>query len=342
MKRLMIATVLCCALPFAAKAFATDLDSHKPASQGSPFLSESDCFSGSSDYESWLQSLPGERYGQPLPKESVARVVPRMHFEWAQASLDCRLVSYDNDSLTIYGYVVSPKGAADGKRPIVIYNRGGNSLFGATDSIALFREVFPLVKAGYVVIASQYRGGTNGKTKKVGRDEFGGRDVGDVLRLLELSLTLPGVDSRNVFMLGASRGGMMNYLVASQHPRIRAMATMAAPTDLAAGLKWRPEMERVYEALIPDYANNKQAALDSRSALRWADKLPTDLPVLILHGEADDRVSVEDSRAMGLRLEQLGIEHKLVVYAGDGHSLQQNRREAYGEVLAWFKHYRQD
>lgn len=199
----------------------------------------------------------------------------------------------------------------NGKSPILIYNRGGNSTFGATDSIGLFRQVFPLVKAGYVVIASQYRGGTEGDPKKMGRDEFGGRDVGDVLKLLDLSLTLPEVDADNIFMLGVSRGGMMNYLVARQRPNIRAMATMAAPTDLSAGLKWRPEMERVYKELIPDYESDKQAELDSRSVLRWAEKLPADMPVLILHGDEDDRVSVDDSRAMSLRLQELGIVHKL-------------------------------
>lgn len=338
------ALTLCCALPLASPAFAAATEAAASASPSaqSPFLTKSDCFGGFADYDGWLKSLPSERYGQPLPTELVAKVVPRRHFEWAQAMVDCQLVSYKSDGATIYGYVVSPKTVSGGKSPIVIYNRGGNSLFGATDSLALFRQVFPLVKAGYVVITSQYRGGTEGKPEQVGTDEFGGRDVGDVLRLLELSLTLPGVDTNNVFMLGASRGGMMNYLIARQNPHIRAMATLAGPTDLAAGLKWRPEMERVYQALIPNYAQDKQAALDSRSALRWADKLPTDLPILILHGDADDRVNVEDSRAMALRLQELGREHKLVIYPGDGHEMRMNRSAAHGEVLAWFARYRKE
>lgn len=48
--------------------------------------------------------------------------------------------------------------------------------------------------------------------KKMGRDEFGGSDVGDVLKLLDISLKLPGLDADNIFMRGTSRGGMMNYL----------------------------------------------------------------------------------------------------------------------------------
>ncbi len=278
--------------------------------------------------------------GQPLQTEMVQKMVPPRAFEFAQASFDCKLVSYKNDGAIIYGYVVSPKAAATGKSPILIYNRGGNATYGAIDSIGLFRQVLPLAKAGYTVIASQYRGGTEGDPKKLGRDEFGGRDVGDVLKLLDLSLKLPGVDADNIFMLGASRGGMMNYLVAKQRPNIRAMATMAGATDLAAGLKFRPEMERVYQEWIPDYEKNKQAALDSRSALRWAEQLPAEMPVLILHGDADDRVNVEESRAMALRLQELGRTHKLVIYPGDGHEIMKNRKEAYGEIFAWFDLYR--
>ncbi|MGH8078330.1 MAG: alpha/beta hydrolase family protein [Lysobacter sp.] len=92
-------------------------------------------------------------------------------------------------------------------------------------------------------------------------------------------------------------------------------------------------MERVYRALIPQYTSNKQAALESRSALRWVEEIPADLPVLMLHGEADDRVNVSDSRAMADRLKQLGRPHKLVTYPDDNHVLQLNRRPAHQEVL---------
>jgi fermentation-respiration switch protein FrsA (DUF1100 family) len=61
------------------------------------------------------------------------------------------------------------------------------------------------------------------------------------------------------------------------------------------------------------------------------------MPVLLLHGEADDRVSVEDSRAMAARLRQLDRPHRLVVYPGDDHSLRQNRRAAHAEIVAWFR-----
>ena len=97
------------------------------------------------------------------------------------------------------------------------------------------------------------------------------------------------------------------------------------------------EMERVYRARIPGYDGHETAALEARSALRWAEQLPAGMPVLLIHGELDDRVNVENSRAMAARLEALGRPHKLVVYAGDDHGVRQHRRDAMGEMLAWFK-----
>jgi dipeptidyl aminopeptidase/acylaminoacyl peptidase len=157
------------------------------------------------------------------------------------------------------------------------------------------------------------------------------------MRLIDLSRTLPGTDGDRVFLLGQSRGAMMSYLVARRRSDITAMATIAGATDLGAGLAWRPEMERVYRARIPGYADDKPAALRERSALRWAEHLPAGMPVLLLHGEADDRVSVDDSRAMAARLRQLDRPHRLVVYPGDDHSLRQNRRAAHAEIVAWFR-----
>lgn len=292
------------------------------------FLSQGDCFEATPDYEGWLESARQRIDASPLSRALVESMVPAKTFAFARSAFDCRIVTYASGGQTVSGYVVRPKaGATAGKLPLLVYNRGGNGSFGKLDSLQLFQTLLPLAKAGHVVVASQYRDA----------DEFGGRDVDDVMRLIDLSLAMPGVDGNRVFLLGQSRGAMMSYLVARQRSDITAMATIAGATDLSAGLAWRPEMENVYRTRIPGYAGNKQEALEARSALRWAEQLPAEMPVLLLHGEADDRVNVEDSRAMAARLQQLGRPSRLVVYPGDNHFLQQNQRAARAEILEWFK-----
>ncbi len=314
-------------------ALAATLSFALPATAGLPvavpdtFLSQADCFEATPDYPRWLDSIPLRINDQPVSKAVVESLVPAKAFAYARTAFDCRVVTYASGGHTVSGYVVRLKaGATAGKSPLLVYNRGGNGEFGKLDALQLFTKLLPLAKAGHVVVASQYRDA----------DEFGGRDVEDVTRLIDLSLALPGVDANRIFLLGQSRGAMMSYLVARQRSDITAIATIGGVADLEARLVQRPEMERVYRARIPGYDSNRQAALEARSALRWAEQLPAAMPVLLLHGEADERVGVEDARAMAERLRQLERPYKLIIYPGDNHGLQQNWRAARGEILDWF------
>lgn len=300
----------------------------KPATAPAAFLSQTDCFEATPDYTSWLASIPQRIEDRPLSRALVESLVPAKAFAFARSAFDCRIVTYASGEQTVSGYVVRPKASATARElPLLVYNRGGNGTYGRLDSLQVFLKLLPLAKAGYVVVASQYRDS----------DEFGGKDVDDVMRLIDLSLAMPGVDDGRIFLLGQSRGAMMSYMVARQRGDVTAIATIGGVSDLLAGLAWRPEMERVYRARIPGYDSNKQAALGTRSALRWAEQLPADMPVLLLHGEADDRVNVEDARAMADRLRQLERPYKLIVYPGDDHGLRQNWRAARTEILDWFK-----
>src|SRR5690606_21926257 len=120
-----------------------------------------------------------------VPTEMLAKVIPERAFAFARSGFDCHIVTYASDGHAVSGYVVQLKQhTTEGKRPLLVYNRGGNRDFGSIDSLQLFQKLLPLAKAGYVVVASQYRGDA---------DEFGGKDVDDVMRLIDLSLALPGV-----------------------------------------------------------------------------------------------------------------------------------------------------
>jgi hypothetical protein len=42
---------------------------------------------------------------------------------------------------------------------------------------------------------------------------------------------------------------------------------------------------------MPDYAANRDEALGKRSAIRWIERIPTNVPILLEHGTADWRVA---------------------------------------------------
>jgi dipeptidyl aminopeptidase/acylaminoacyl peptidase len=261
---------------------------------------------------------------------------PREDFERAQQQLECSSIAYESDGLTISGWMVVPKGKPDRKLPVLIYNRGGNGSFGAVRFPMLMRNVFPYAERGFLVLVSQYRGVPETDPKRFGTDQFGGDDVRDVTRLVALAKRIPNADPHNIFMLGVSRGGMMSFMAARRTHDIKAMAVISGVSDLESELKFRPEMEQVYLARIPGYPTDKTSMLAERSVLSWAEDLPKDMPVLLLHGDKDKRVSVANGKRLHQRLDQLQHPNKLIVYPGDDHFLSHHRKEAIDEVIRWF------
>lgn len=98
-------------------------------------------------------------------------------------------------------------------------------------------------------------------------------------------------------------------------------------------------MERVYSELIPNYTSNKEAELTKRSAIEWVDKLPTNVPLLMLHGNADWRVKCEQSLKLAIKFEKYRIPYRLVVFEGSDHGINENKSEVNKMVLNWFDRF---
>ncbi|TKB01990.1 S9 family peptidase [Alteromonas portus] len=301
---------------------------------------ERSCFSWIfSDYSSWRNQMKNKYEKSTKTEEAVNKklawfdsMFTQEKYDLYKSSLDCSTFEYEVDSHMVKGYVIKPKGA-DKKLPVLIYNRGGNGNFGGVVFGSMMHNLFPIAKEGFVIVGSQYRGT---HTKSDTLDEFGGKDVRDVTALLDLIPAISGADSNRLGMYGASRGGMQTHLALKHSNNIRAIATIAGNTDLAKGLIYRPEMEKVYEKRIPNYLENKQQELDKRSVLKWADKLSPNVPILLLHGTADKRVSVKHSEDFASELVRYNIPHKLVLYPNDSHGLIKNKEAANNEIVSWF------
>ncbi len=305
-------------------------------SEDAPFRMGPSCFAGvRASYDEWAAAVVGQSERTDLATFHAR--FPEAEYDSYRASLDCNFIAYPVGDLTIRGIYVRPKDHVGDDLPVLIVNRGGNARSGAWNFSRMFQAVLPLANAGYIVIGSQYRGSRKADDPaRYGADEFGGEDVNDVMALFDIIDRLPGADAARIGMYGWSRGGMMSLLVATRTDRLQAMAVGGTPTDLAAELAVRPEMERVFRARIPNYDENKQAALEARSALCWADSMDSDLPILILHGERDERVSLNSAKGLAEALRELERPHKLVIYDGGSHGLLERRNEVVDELLSWF------
>ncbi len=256
-------------------------------------------------------------------------------------NVDMYEITYLSDGLKIQSFAAMPKKKE--KHPVIIYNRGGNRDFGA---LQLFRGKarYPvayyfsmMANEGYVVIGCNYRG--CGKSE--GQDEFGGNDVNDVLNLIEVVKELPEADENKIGMYGWSRGGMMTYLTLPRTDQIKAAVVGGAPADKT--VIDRPNMEsNVYAELIPNYWENKEEELKKRSAVYFADKLSRDVPLLILHGNADWRVRSWNALKLAMELDKQRVPYRLKIYEGGDHGLREFRDEVDYEVMTWFKRFLKD
>lgn len=246
------------------------------------------------------------------------------------AEVELQRIVYEVDGLKVAGYVAQPK--APGNYPGLIWNRGGNREFGAWNDRAAALILGRAASWDYVVVATQYRGNAGGE----GREDFGGEDVNDVLALLRVLEQTPAADPTRVGMYGQSRGGMMTYLALARTDRIAAAVVDAGMADLADSVARRPDMERVAADLIPDWETNRAAAIESRSAVRWADKLAAATPLLLVHGTADERVDFSQAEAMRTALLAAGRTVDLMALEGGDHALSRHRAEANARIRAWF------
>ncbi len=304
---------------------------------------QKNCFrSQFATYDSWRGFMEGKRKKRIKSPEKLFKAMSVFDARFGEDkfnqylnNLTCSTFKYQVGDKQVHGYIIKPKFTGK-KLPVLIYNRGGNGNYSSVVFGSMMHNLFPIANQGFVIIGSQYRGTL---TENHMLDEFGGKDVNDVTALFYYIPSIEGADPKRVGMYGASRGGMQTFLALKKLKNIKAVAAIAGNSDLLKGLTYRPEMEKVYRHRIPGYNENKIEELAKRSVLTWVDELSPNVPILLLHGTNDERVSVNHSIDLADALVQQKIPHKLVLYPQDNHYLSKNNEKANKELVNWFRKY---
>lgn len=240
-------------------------------------------------------------------------------------TLEFYQISYLSDGHKVNGLMVEPK--APGKYPVIIFNRGGNRDFGRLSIGTLISYTSKLAADGFVILASNYRD----------NDEFGGAEINDVLRLIEIAATQPKANNARVGMFGWSRGGMMCYLAMAKTDRLKTVVVGNGPTDLFSTLEERPILEeKVFSQCIPNYWENKTTALKERSVIHWVDKLNPSTSLLILAGTRDKRVSNDQAIRLSEKLKATKVKHELKMFETD-HFFSDKKELLNQELINWFR-----
>lgn len=252
-------------------------------------------------------------------------------------NVDFYRITYKSDGLKVIAFMAEPK--LVGKYPCIISNRGGNRELSKWNSFSIPNFLGQMASWNYVVIASQYRGNDGGE----GKEEFGGKDVNDVINLIPILEKMPKADTARIGIEGTSRGGMMTYLALKRTCRFKAAVVTSGMADAFINTKARPEMDKnVFGELAPDYATNKEAALKERSAVFWADQLCKTTPLLIMHGSSDWRVPPEEALEMVQKLYELKHPLRFILFEGADHFISEWRTERWEQTKKHFDYYLRD
>lgn len=236
---------------------------------------------------------------------------------------------YRSGELEVSAYLYRPR-SARAPLPVVVFNRGSYVRAGFPSDLLVIAH--RLAGAGFVVLAPMYRGSDGA----AGVDEIGGADLDDLLRVAELVHELPEVDPSSIYLYGESRGGMMVLQALRDGFPARAAAVYGAFSDLGALIASEPERYRpLVEAIWPRFAEEREAILERRSAVRWANRIS--VPLLVMHGADDSTVPPQQALDLASKLEAAGRDYQLVVWAGARHTLAEVEERRDAESIAWFR-----
>ena len=201
-------------------------------------------------------------------------------------------------------------------------------------------------KAGIAALRFDFRGSgdSEGALSALSFEDL----LSDALAVLEEVKGFQGVDHERIGLFGASLGGSIAVLSANQFQKIKAMALWA---PVASGELWyRDFLTRYPEFIQVDptkvFSNYRGIELNPlfreqfgrMSAYKTIEHLPH-LPILHMHGEKDDTVTIAHQEAF--RLACPGANARFLKYPDDQHSLGFSPclPEVIGESLRWFQQH---
>jgi dipeptidyl aminopeptidase/acylaminoacyl peptidase len=238
----------------------------------------------------------------------------------------------------VMAWIVKPPGFdAARKYPLLVLIHGGpQSVWPDGWSFRWNAQVF--ASAGYVVFMPNPRGSIGWGQEFIDdvNADWGGRAYEDILRGTDFAEALPYVERGRTAAAGASYGGYLINWIAGHTDRYRALVSHDGLFDLVSMYGSTEELWFVdWEFKGPFWEHPELYARWSPSQHVKNFKTPT----LVIHGEQDHRVPLEQGLGMFTALQRRGVPSRLVVFPDENHWVLKpaNSVRWYGEVLAWLE-----
>ncbi|MDB6117245.1 MAG: hypothetical protein JWO08_1026 [Verrucomicrobiaceae bacterium] len=195
---------------------------------------------------------------------------------------------------------------------------------------------------GYAVFQPNFRGSTGYGLKFLdgNRNDFGGRDMQDILTGVEHLIKEGIADRDHQFVYGVSYGGFMTNWLVGHTNQFRAAVTQNSVSDL--NVMWHlSDIQSWTEHDMSGLPWEIPERMREHSPLTYANKVHT--PTLILHSLNDRRCPVAMGRMFYRALKKNGVDTQMVIYPDEGHPIKQlpHREDVLRRILDWFEKHDQ-
>ncbi len=281
-------------------------------------------------------SAPAELWAGPIGKwQQVTHVNDGVKAAWGET----RNVHWMNGNMRVQGWLTLPKDfTPDKKYPLVVSVHGGP----AHACMSRWDEGLSgaLSGMGYFVLCPNPRGSygqgeafTQGNVK-----DFGGGDYRDIMAGVEALAKQYPIDPKRVGIRGHSYGGYMTMWAETQTTRFAAAVAGAGLSDWLSYYG----LNDIDEWMIPFFGASvydDPAVYAKSDPMHFVKAVKT--PTLILVGERDGEVPMEQSVEWWHALKAMKVPTELVVYPGEGHLFlkSEDARDYDLRTLVWFEEW---
>lgn len=228
------------------------------------------------------------------------------------------------DGTQVHGYITVPRNSDGRNLPLIMHPHGGPH--GPRDMWGFNPEVQFLANRGYAVLQVNFRGsgGYGNAFERMGYRNWGSTMIDDMTDGVEWAIREGIADPERICTYGASYGGYAALQSIVREPdrykcTIGYVGVYSLPLMFRDGDIPRSDSGRSYlQRVMPESLAEQQA----QSAAFNVDRI--NVPVMLVHGERDERVPMSQYRALKRALEGAGKPPEVEVLAPrEGHGFQE-------------------
>jgi len=188
-----------------------------------------------------------------------------------------------------------------------------------------------LVSHGFSTVRFDFRYGKTGTNLNESEGEIADMTpsewISDARRMVSFVSGDSGVDPSRIALVGISMGGLTAICEAARDERVAAVVAWSAPSDLSQDEARLRRLESIVSRRSDAFRRSVERNVPRRSVSGISPR-----PVLIVHGSADDVVSIREAHEL---FENAKDPRSLYVIGGADHTFSRNEAEVIETTASW-------